>query len=424
MLQGKHLLTALFAATFIFAASFAHAQTGVDGGTGLFFVDKAKTLGHKNYSISGFYSDLNYETAKVNTDQTILSIPFTLGISDNLEVSAVYRSVNIDPEGFQSVDGPADGLGKLKWNFLNSEKYRIRLAAIGLVTLPFGSENKGLGTGDTDLGVKLALDKEYDNITWHFNVGFLDHKAENLDSVFLYGAGFEWFATPNLSLIGEVRGRSWSDQVPMRDDNTTAGGGIRYYVGDWASVSAGYNSWGGGTGERSPNAMWTIGVTFGRGLGQPRPASRIEPIAEEEKPAEPEAPAAPAPAPTPAPEPAPEPEVITIVLEGVHFKFDKSDLTDEAKEILQRNAEKLKANPDVKVVVEGYTCSIGSKGYNYKLGLRRAKSAKLYLVKQMGVHPDSMFVITSFGEERPAHTNKTRAGRALNRRVDFVIQSR
>jgi len=423
MLQGKHLLTALFAVTFLFLAPFAHAQTGVDGGTGLFFVDKAKTLGHKNFSVGGFYSDLNYETNKINTDETIIAIPFTLGISDNLEISAVYRSADINPEGFQSVDGAADGLGKLKWNFLNSKKHRIRLAAIGLVTLPFGSESKGLGTGDTDLGVKLALDKEYDNITWHFNAGYLNHKAENLDSVFLYGAGFEWFVASNLSLIGEVSGRSWSDQVPLRDDNTMSGGGIRYYVGDWASVSVGYNSWDGGSGEKSPNSLWTIGITFGRGLGQPRPAgARVEPIATEEAPVT--APPASAPAPSPAPAKASEPEVITIILEGLHFKFDKSDLTDEAKEILKRNAEKLKANPGVKVIVEGHTCSIGSKGYNYKLGLRRAKSAKLYLVKQMGVHPDSMFVITSFGEERPAHTNKTRAGRALNRRVDFVIQSR
>lgn len=414
MIQEKHLLTALFTATCLFFAPSAIAQTGVDGGSGLFFVDKAKTLGHKNFSVGGFYSDLNYDNAGAETDATILAVPLTVGFNDNLELSAVYRSVNIDPEGSGSVDGTADGLGKLKWNFMNSEKHGIRLAAIALMTLPFGDEDKGLGTGDTDIGVKLALDKEYENITWHFNIGYLNHQAENLDAVTLYGVGVEYFMTSNLSLIGEVSGRSWSEQVAWRDDNTMSGGGIRYYIGDWATASVGYNSWGSGDGAKSPNSMWTIGVTIGRGLGQPRPDARVEAVVVEERPVEPEVV-------TPQ---APEPEVITIVLEGVHFKFDKSDLTAEAKEILKRNAEKLKANPGVKVVVEGHTCSIGANGYNYQLGLRRAKSAKLYLVKEMGVHPDSMFVITSFGEDRPVQTNDTRAGRALNRRVDFVIQSR
>jgi len=421
MFSVKNILTVL-AVAFAFTLPIttpAIAQVSVHGGSGLFTVDKARTLGHMNFGLGGFYWSSNYKHTTHNVDESVISAPFTLGISDQFELYAQFVTKNTDGDSYHAdADGTSDGLAGAKWNFYNSEKHNMRFSLIGLVTLPMGDKDKSLGTGDTDVGAKLAVDKEYENVSWHLNLGYLDQKSDKLDPELLYGAGVEWFAFGDLSLIAEVSGQAWGDQVAWRDDNSLVSLGVRYYVSDWASVTAGYGSWGGGDGQESPNYMWLAGVTIGRGLGRPKlagAAGAAEPVAVTEDTGAKEQAVA------PVESQAAQKEVVTIILEGIHFKFDSDKLTAVARETLARNAEKLKNNPNVRLVVEGHTCSIGSNGYNAKLGKRRARSAKLFLVKELGIEADRMFVI-SYGEERPAHTNDTKQGRKLNRRAEFVIQ--
>jgi len=419
MLTAKNTLTAFFIiVAFVSAPLPVSAQVSLHGGSGLFTVDKARTLGHMNYAVGAYYWTSNYDTGRVIMDESVISVPVTLGWGDRFEIFAQFPSANLDPEGGESQSGMTDGLAALKWNFFNSEKHNLRFSVIGLATLPLGDEDKGLGTGDTDLGFKVAVDKEYEAISWHLNVGYLNHQAEHLDPVALYGAGLEWFAMDQLSVIAEVSGQAWSDQIPWRDDNTKLMAGVRYYLSDWGSVSVGYGSWGAKAGRESPNSLWLAGITIGSGLGKPKMG-----VGEAAAPPAPVAAPVAAPAPVPVAAPEPEARVVKIVLEGIHFKFDSSELTEKAKEILRADADKLKESPDTKIIVEGHTCAIGSNGYNATLGKRRARSAKLFLAKQLGIDPDRMFVI-SYGEEKPAHTNETREGRALNRRVDFEIQVR
>jgi len=133
------------------------------------------------------------------------------------------------------------------------------------------------------------------------------------------------------------------------------------------------------------------------------------PVTEPEKPVA-EAPKAEAPAPAPA----------EATLETVYFDFDKSDLRQESRDVLSKNAEfLLKVKPDAKIKIEGNCDDRGSAEYNLALGERRAKSALQYLLT-LGVKADRMSVI-SYGKEKPAVQGDTEEAWAKNRRADFVI---
>ena len=140
----------------------------------------------------------------------------------------------------------------------------------------------------------------------------------------------------------------------------------------------------------------------------------------------------PVPVPTPKPEPAPTPpppppaaEPVKIVLEDIHFDFDKATLTKAAKEILARDIATLKENPGVKVQIEGHTCAHGTEDYNMALGERRANAVKEYLVNE-GIAADRMTTI-SYGETRlalpeiPTAKNKESKEAKTNRRVHFEV---
>ena len=98
--------------------------------------------------------------------------------------------------------------------------------------------------------------------------------------------------------------------------------------------------------------------------------------------------------------PAPKAEVKYVLLEDVHFDFDKSTLTKEGVEIMDRNIRVLKENPDTKVRVAGYTSASGTETYNQKLSERRAKTVEDYLIKEGGIAPGRLTRI-GYGEQRP-----------------------
>jgi outer membrane protein OmpA-like peptidoglycan-associated protein len=129
-------------------------------------------------------------------------------------------------------------------------------------------------------------------------------------------------------------------------------------------------------------------------------------------------PAPPPPPPVAAAPPAP-PVKKKIVLRGVNFDFDKSDIRPDAVPILDEAAKTLKEYGDVTVSVDGYTDSIGTDAYNQALSLRRANAVKNYLERQ-GV-PASRMTVRGFGESDPVASNATPEGRAQNRRVELIV---
>lgn len=135
-------------------------------------------------------------------------------------------------------------------------------------------------------------------------------------------------------------------------------------------------------------------------------------------------PAAPKPVPAPPP-PAPVVEPVKIILEDVHFDFDKATLTKVAKGILDSNIKTLKENPGVAVQIEGHTCAHGAENYNMALAERRAAAVMEYLAKQ-GIASGRMTTI-SYGETRlampevPTPENKESSEAKANRRVHFEV---
>lgn len=107
-------------------------------------------------------------------------------------------------------------------------------------------------------------------------------------------------------------------------------------------------------------------------------------------------------------------------INDIFFEFDKSRIVDESKEILKRNAEWLKENPNVKVMIEGHCDERGTIEYNLALGERRALSTRNYLAA-LGIDPSRVFTI-SYGEERPFELGHNEEAWAKNRRAHFTIQ--
>jgi OOP family OmpA-OmpF porin len=108
-----------------------------------------------------------------------------------------------------------------------------------------------------------------------------------------------------------------------------------------------------------------------------------------------------------------------IVLRGVNFDFDKSEIRPDAAVILDEAVSILSGKPDTQVRVEGHTCSMGPDAYNQGLSERRAASVRRYLVDHGIV--GSRLTSVGFGESSPIATNDTREGRALNRRVELQV---
>ena len=104
-----------------------------------------------------------------------------------------------------------------------------------------------------------------------------------------------------------------------------------------------------------------------------------------------------------------------------NFKFGKTALPDEAKQKLDEMVAQMKQDPkNIYLEIEGHTDSIGAPATNEKIGLARAEAVKRYLYEQYQIPLHKMNVI-SYGKDKPIAPNKTKAGRAQNRRVVIKV---
>jgi peptidoglycan-associated lipoprotein len=103
------------------------------------------------------------------------------------------------------------------------------------------------------------------------------------------------------------------------------------------------------------------------------------------------------------------------------FKFGAAELPDEAKAAIDQMVSQLKNDKkNVFIEIEGHTDNVGDPKYNERLGEQRAEAVKRYLYEQHQVPLHKMNVI-SYGETKPAADNKSRDGRAQNRRVVIKV---
>ena len=103
------------------------------------------------------------------------------------------------------------------------------------------------------------------------------------------------------------------------------------------------------------------------------------------------------------------------------FKFGQTKIPADMQAKIDELVTQLKANPNGGYIeIEGHTDNVGPKNVNYKLGLERAEAVKRYLYENQQIPLHKMNVI-SYGEEKPVSPNKTKTGRAQNRRVVIKV---
>lgn len=108
-------------------------------------------------------------------------------------------------------------------------------------------------------------------------------------------------------------------------------------------------------------------------------------------------------------------------LKDVYYGFDEYVLGGDARETLKGNAAWLRANPSVRVEIEGHADERGTNEYNLALGARRAQSSKDFLLS-LGIPADRLNTV-SYGEEVPVCREHAETCWHKNRRARFVIIS-
>ena len=108
---------------------------------------------------------------------------------------------------------------------------------------------------------------------------------------------------------------------------------------------------------------------------------------------------------------------VPIVLEGITFAFNKSEITPESDKVLMGALKTLQIHTDIVVEISGHTDNVGSNAYNQKLSERRANAVKAWLVAK-GI-PSERITAVGYGEESPRVANDTEDNRRLNRRIEF-----
>jgi OOP family OmpA-OmpF porin len=184
-------------------------------------------------------------------------------------------------------------------------------------------------------------------------------------------------------------------------------------VDNWRSTDG--TVWKNGTNELCwRDAFWTP-ATAAVGCDGAIVAPKAAPVA---APAPAPAPVVVAPAPAPAPAPVAAPAKVTYAADAF-FDFDKSVLKPEGKAKLDDLVAKVKDISLEVVIAVGHTDATGPDGYNQKLSVSRSEAVKAYLVSK-GIEKNRIYT-EGKGEAQPVADNKTKEGRAKNRRVEVEV---
>jgi OOP family OmpA-OmpF porin len=212
-----------------------------------------------------------------------------------------------------------------------------------------------------------------------------------------------------IAILSMVAGCS---MTPQQTEYTIAGAGAGAIVG--GGIGCGIAA---SIDDDDPTS-YAIGCPIGVGAGAILGALIGYELAP--RPTPPLPPPPPPPPPYIPPPPPPPPVKEKLVLRGVHFDFNKSNIRPGDAAVLDEAAATLKANPNVSVNVNGYCDAIGGVEYNLRLSDRRANAVDDYLVKA-GI-PDSRLIPQGYGKTDFIATNDTDEGRAQNRRVELMPQ--
>ena len=102
----------------------------------------------------------------------------------------------------------------------------------------------------------------------------------------------------------------------------------------------------------------------------------------------------------------------------MYYDFDKYDVKDEYKPMVEAHAKYLRENPQARMLIQGNTDERGSREYNVGLGQRRSESVKKMMVL-LGVKSEQIEAV-SWGEEKPRAGGHDETSWTENRRSDFA----
>lgn len=113
---------------------------------------------------------------------------------------------------------------------------------------------------------------------------------------------------------------------------------------------------------------------------------------------------------------------LVIRLKGIHFEANQALIGSENYSLLAKVQNVLRSVKSSQIQIEGHTDSVESKGKRKPLSVQRAESIQSYLVVNNNLN-SGQIVVSGFADTQPIATNQTRTGRALNRRVEIIINS-
>lgn len=303
-----------------------------------------------------------------------------------VEAEVAYRDANLDAvrvgNGVPPVDVAASTLapgtaGTYEAADGNTRAWSAMLNAL----LDFGGDESPWG-GFVGGGVGIARVKSSEYQLAKFGPAFLDDRDTS----------FAW------QLIAGVR-RALTQNVDV---------GLKYRFFNVQNHRIWETDFGGRATEwdgrvRTHSLLATVTYNFGEAAPAPAPAA-------EPAPPPPPPPPAPAPEPAPAPVPAPGPFI-------VFFDWDRSDITPEAAQILDRAAEQYQQTGQASITLAGHADKSGSDQYNQALSQRRANAVRDYLVGK-GI-PSGVITTEAFGESRPLVETADGVREPQNRRVEI-----
>lgn len=274
-------------------------------------------------------------------------------------------------------------------------------------------QNAGLLNVGMDLSRQMSLDFQAVNLG---SAGFspdgsIDYKEYSGSALFYVGKNRHRWKRTGLSAYGRLGGgylQNETQGVPYRKVNGfhfLAGLGAEYMTRSGLGVRAEFISY-----DEDIN-YGQLGLIYRFGKQEER--EQIQTVA--------------APLPQPVPEPIVEAALpdnsecmdLTGVMNGVNFHLDSAELTERSVNILSGVAQKLTACEDTTITITAHTDSQGSIAYNDNLSQRRADSVMNFFDTN-GIDTDRM-TTTAFGERMPIRSNQTREGRAMNRRVELLV---
>jgi outer membrane protein OmpA-like peptidoglycan-associated protein len=117
--------------------------------------------------------------------------------------------------------------------------------------------------------------------------------------------------------------------------------------------------------------------------------------------------------------PPPPPAVVTLDSMSL-FDSGRARLKDGSTRVMVNALEMIKAHPDKRILVAGYTDNVGDPDSNLKLSTARAEAVREWLIEASGI-PATQFAIQGYGDTRPIVNNDSESGRAKNRRVEITL---